>query len=597
MASSHFLLVLVLCVFSSVSADVFVSLDCGSSETYTDENSIVWLGDEDYISNGESYVVQSSNSLSHVMDTLRVFTSRNKNCYLIKVEKGERVLIRASFNYGNYDGKSSSPSFSLQFDGNNWANVKTSDQLVYYETIYVVKGDYLSVCLAQTVADQFPFISALEVRSLDSNMYSHVDPNYALFLNRRVAYGSNQTIRYIDDPYDRIWVPGLPGNGLISISNDAINIDTTQVDHPPQQVLQNAISTINSSNFITLNMKFLPFEVPIYMNMYFSEMTQLDSNQTRSFRILKDIEPFSDPILPPYENFTQLFVSNLTVTPNTTFSLVPTPDSTLPPLINALELFTISDALTDGTNSQDVESLVSLQDEFEVLQDWNGDPCLPTPFTWDWVNCSSDDPPRITALYLSGFNLSGSLPDLSSMDALHTIDLSDNNLDGPIPDFLGTLPNLKELNLSNNQFSGSIPASLSNKNGLNIDISGNSDLCSQSDESCQTTDSSSGGNQPTTRSAKSPKKKKKKKNNLPIILGTTIPAFFLIWAIVGVFAILHYNSKKATASAAITPGQTSGGNSPYREAQGNNADNVQMADKFDKDPEVAGGQDENSTNV
>lgn len=86
-------------------------------------------------------------------------------------------------------------------------------------------------------------------------------------------------------------------------------------------------------------------------------------------------------------------------------------------------------------------------------------------------------------------------------------------------------------------------------------ISGISDLCSQSDESCQTTDSSSGGNQPTTRSAKSPKKKKKKKNNLPIILGTTIPAFFLIWAIVGVFAILHYNSKKATASAAITPGE------------------------------------------
>lgn len=175
---------------------MFVSLDCGSSETYTDENSIVWLGDEDYISNGKSYAVQSSNSLSHVMDTLRVFTSRNKNCYLIKVEKGVRVLIRASFNYGNYDGKSSPPSFSLHFDGNNWANVKTSDQLVYYETIYVVKGDYLSVCLAQTVADQFPFISALEVRSLDSNMYSHVDPNYALFLNRRVAYGSNQTIRY-----------------------------------------------------------------------------------------------------------------------------------------------------------------------------------------------------------------------------------------------------------------------------------------------------------------------------------------------------------------------------------------------------------------
>lgn len=150
-------------------------------------------------------------------------------------------------------------------------------------------------------------------------------------------------------------MPGIPGNGLISVSNDAINIDTTQVDHPPQ-VLQNTISTINSSNFITLNMKFLPFEVPIYMNMYFSEVTQLDSNQTRSFRILKDIEPFSDPILPPYGNFTQLFVSNLTVTPNTTFSLVPTPDSTLPPLINALELFITRefDALRAVTNNRNL---------------------------------------------------------------------------------------------------------------------------------------------------------------------------------------------------------------------------------------------------
>lgn len=596
MAASHFLLlVLALCVFK-VSADVFVSLDCGSSETYTDENSIVWLGDEEYMSNGESYVVQSNNSVSHVMDSLRVFTSRNKNCYLIKVEKGGRVLIRASFNYGNYDGKSNPPSFSLQFDGNDWARVKTmSDQLVYYETIYVVKGDDLSVCLAQTLADQLPFISALEVRSLDSTMYTHVDSNHALFLSRRVAYGSNQTIRYMDDPYDRIWVPGIPGNSLESLTSDATNIiDTSQGDQPPQQVLQNAISTINSSDIIILNMRFLPIDdVPIYMNMYFSEVTQLGPNETRSFRIFKDSISFSDPILPPYGNFTQLFVSNLTVSPNTTFSIVPTSNSTLAPLINALEIFVVGDALTDGTNSQDVESLVSLQDEFEVLQDWSGDPCLPSPFTWDWVNCSSNDPPRITALYLSSFNLSGSLPDFSSMDALQTIDLSDNNLDGPIPDFLGTLPNLKELNLSNNQFSGSIPASLSNRNGLTIDISGNSDLCSTSDASCQNNNSSpSSGDQPATRSANKSRdnnNKKKKKNKLPIILGTTIPAFLLVWAIVGIFAILHYRSKMATTSA-VNPGQTSGGNTPYGGAQGNN---VEMAEKFDK----VASQHENSTNV
>lgn len=592
MASSYFLLlVLVLSVFS-VSADVFVSLDCGSSEAYTDhETSIDWLGDVDYVANGESHVVPSNNSISHVMDTLRVFTSRTKNCFLIdEIEKGGKVLIRASFHYGNYDGKSNPPSFALQFDGNHWASVSTmSDQLVYYETIYVVKGDYLTVCLAQTEENQFPFISALEVRGLDSTMYSHVDDNHALFLRRRVAFGSNKTIRNTDDPYDRIWAPGS-GSSIETLTSDATTIDTSHGDQPPQQVLQNAISTNNSLSIISWNMNFLPIDNVIYMNMYFSEVTQLDDNQTRSFRIFQDTESISEPILPPYEDFIQMYVSNVTVSPSTVFSVVRTTNSTLPPLINALEIFTTSNALTDGTNTQDVETLISLQKEFEVLQGWIGDPCLPSPFTYDWINCSSSDPPRITALYLSKFNLSGSLPDFSSMDALETIDLSNNNLDGPIPDFFGTLPNLKELNLANNKFSGPVPASLSNKNGLTLDTSGNSDLCSSSEESCQNNDSSSPGNdQPTTGSTNNNNKKKKKKNNLPIILGTTISAFLLVWAIVGIFAILHYKNKRA-ATSLINPGQASGGSTPF-------VDRVQMSEKFEKNPEVTAHDNENSTNV
>ena len=45
-----------------------------------------------------------------------------------------------------------------------------------------------------------------------------------------------------------------------------------------------------------------------------------------------------------------------------------------------------------------VEGLVLLQETFSVLQEWTGDPCLPLSYTWDWVNCSSDDIPRVTAL-------------------------------------------------------------------------------------------------------------------------------------------------------------------------------------------------------
>ena len=74
----------------------------------------------------------------------------------------------------------------------------SSDLVIYYEAIYAVKGDSTSVCVAQTHANQFPFISALEMASLGSNMYSSLDSNYALFLRRRVAFGANETIRYAE---------------------------------------------------------------------------------------------------------------------------------------------------------------------------------------------------------------------------------------------------------------------------------------------------------------------------------------------------------------------------------------------------------------
>lgn len=175
-----------------------MSIDCGASSSYTDENFITWIGDDDLIQNGESKVVQSGNASSdHVMSTLRVFSSRKKNCYTILASKGGQVLVRASFNYGNYDKKSSPPSFDLHFDGNLWATVKTSSEdLVSYEAIYVVKDDSISVCVAQTNPNQLPFISAIEVWSLGSHMYSHVDAAYALFLRSRTAYGTNGTIRY-----------------------------------------------------------------------------------------------------------------------------------------------------------------------------------------------------------------------------------------------------------------------------------------------------------------------------------------------------------------------------------------------------------------
>ncbi|KAE9461184.1 hypothetical protein C3L33_06925, partial [Rhododendron williamsianum] len=146
--------------------------------------------------------------------------------------------------------------------------------------------------------------------------------------------------------------------------------------------------------------------------MYFSEVTELDSTQKRSFEVFENNQSFSEPIV------TELYASNITAYPNTSFRLVATPDSTLPPLINAMEVFRIGGPLTNGTDANDVVGLASLQSEFDVLQGWGGDPCLPAPYSWEWINCTSDATPRITALYLGSYGLSGPLPDFSSMTAL-----------------------------------------------------------------------------------------------------------------------------------------------------------------------------------
>lgn len=175
-----------------------VNIDCGTSGTYVTENFVVWTGDDIYIVNGESHTVQNTNLVLPEINTLRAFTTRKKNCYTIQVGKGERVLVRATFFYGDYDKQSSPPTFDLHFDGNYWATVETSStDYVYYETTYVLKGDYVSVCVALTRPGQFPFISALEVHSLPPPMYEYdnVDQNYPLHLMARNAFGS--TTRFV----------------------------------------------------------------------------------------------------------------------------------------------------------------------------------------------------------------------------------------------------------------------------------------------------------------------------------------------------------------------------------------------------------------
>lgn len=174
-----------------------LSLDCGVISSYNDSLGLEWTPDDGYIQTGLIATVQNSKSISPPLTTLRYFPTRKKNCYSIPSDaQGRKILVRAQFYYGNYDKKQSPPTFDLQFDGNLWGTVVTSgDRPVIFEMIYVTMGDAVNICVAQTLANNIPFISSLEVRLLDQNMYTSLTRGYAWLTSSRRAYGSPSLVR------------------------------------------------------------------------------------------------------------------------------------------------------------------------------------------------------------------------------------------------------------------------------------------------------------------------------------------------------------------------------------------------------------------
>ncbi|KAL2344197.1 hypothetical protein Fmac_005482 [Flemingia macrophylla] len=227
--------------------------------------------------------------------------------------------------------------------------------------------------------------------------------------------------RYPDDSFDRIWTPAY-GIGLSKVKSEASGIATsTAEDHPPESALENAIISSSTRQYIQFINRLPTKELPVYITAYFSEVMESAVGK-RSIQMFIDNKPFLSPIVPPFGSVKEVYITNMTASANTSFVLQASETSTLPPILNALEVYSVSDALTAGTDSRDVKGLLQLKLAFEVLVEWSGDPCLPYPYNWDWIKCTTDVKPRVIEF-----------------------DLHNNSIEGPIPDFLGLLPNLKTL--------------------------------------------------------------------------------------------------------------------------------------------------------
>ncbi|KAJ9178221.1 hypothetical protein P3X46_010121 [Hevea brasiliensis] len=465
-----------------------VGIDCGS-QTSQSKNGLMWQTDEGFIKTGENKWISPN-----------IFKEQNKNCYSLPAPTIDRYFIRAMFHYGNYDGLSNPPTFDIQFDGNKWTTVTTSlTDTTFHEVVYTSKGNNISVCLARTQDNQFPFISMLKVWAMPDDAYDIMTKDKAWVKAYRYNYGGSDLILV---RLNRIWKP-MTHTDLNAVKANFTTLDYTVDNDPPDKAIIHAVEAPLSTNWLLLQPLTVTETIRLdYVSVYFTEIV-LDINAIRTFDLC-------------YQNCAG-YMKNTQSFGSLTVDLFRSFDSTLPPIISAIEVYATSESLvTAGTSQNELDGLAVLINSFEQLKGWSGEPCLPSDTVWQWLENFTF---KLFCRNLSGYGLNGPLPDLSQMQALETINLSDNSLSGPVPDFLGNLPSLRLLDLRDNGFSGEIPQSIADNNQLTYYIDGNPNL------------------------------HRPKKKNLALIVGLAVGIQICLLVVIAVIFTVYFSKRKPPPSS------------------------------------------------
>ncbi|KAH7656848.1 Non-specific serine/threonine protein kinase protein [Dioscorea alata] len=504
---------LVLLSLTEAQSPGFLSIDCGGTEQYVDDIGLEWTPDNRFVF-GKTAQISVPNEDRKQYSTVRYFpVDDQKYCYTLNVTTRTRYLLRATFLYGYFDNGRVFPKFDISLGPTPWSTIIISDAntIESEELVFLAASPTISLCLSNATTGQ-PFISTLELRQFNGSLYSTVyESQFFLSLSARINFGadSNDSVRYPDDPFDRIWesdsvrranylVDVAPGTETISTS---LPVDVSIKEMPPQKVMQTAVVGQNGSLTYRLNLEGFPGNG--WAVSYFAEIEDLNPNETRKFKLfIPGLPALSKATVNVQENALGSYrlyepgYPNISLPFVFSFEFKKTNDSSRGPILNALEIYKYVEI---NYGSPDASVLASFVFRYP-LADWaqeGGDPCLPA--SWSWVECSLDSNPKISSINLSGKNLTGNIPlELTKLTSLVDLRLDGNSLTGPIPDFSGCLnlehihlennqltgalpssladlPNLKELYLQDNMLSGSIPAGLLNKNII-FNYSGNVNL-------------------------------------------------------------------------------------------------------------------------
>uniref|UniRef100_A0A0D9X7K6 Malectin-like domain-containing protein n=1 Tax=Leersia perrieri TaxID=77586 RepID=A0A0D9X7K6_9ORYZ len=294
--------------------------------------------------------------------------------------------------HGNYDGLADRLPviFDLHVGVNFWSTVNVTDagfaQIV--EGIVFVPDNFVQVCLVNTGSGT-PFISGLDLRPFNKELYEQVNATQGLVLYARInfggpddstsvpdegAYGSSSLktstkkdssiVRYPDDPYDRIWESWFdqPDWVVISTKKSVKNVNNGDPFEAPTVVMQTAITPNTSKNIEISGVMAEPLSTPGYIAiLYFSELQVLPSNAVRKFSINLNGRPwYASDYKPEYLQAKAIYSTEPLPLQNPQYnkSISSTADSTLSPIINAFEVYSVISTANVGTDAQD-EKMIS----------------------------------------------------------------------------------------------------------------------------------------------------------------------------------------------------------------------------------------------
>ncbi|XP_058735410.1 probable LRR receptor-like serine/threonine-protein kinase At5g59680 [Vicia villosa] len=441
-------------------------INCGGTNEVT-VDSLKYIPDGSYIKVGNVATINKPDLLP-ILRTLRYFTNTlsKKYCYSFPVIKGNKYLVKTVYYYGEFDGGKQPPVFDQIVEGTRWSIVNTTADYAkglssYYEVVIEAShGKRLSVCLArnQHTGSSSPFISALEVKNLDSSLYNPTDfHKYALVTVSRHAFGSEDIISFPDDKFNRMWQPFKDQHPLVAGQTNITPTDFWNL--PPAKAFSSGITTSEGK---TLEIQWPPVSLPssyYYISLYFQDDRKPSPSSWRTFDVSINGHTFYSNLNATAKGVT-VYAAQWPLSGQTKITMKPSEGMPYGPILNAGEVYQVL-PLGGRTQTRDI---IPMEDLVKSIQnpprDWNGDPCRPRGNSWTGVTCSDQFVARITALNLTNAGLIGTLPPtIGNLTALSHLLLAGNKFSGPIPD-LSELHELETLHLENNNFEGPLHPSI-----------------------------------------------------------------------------------------------------------------------------------------